>query len=160
MLLDWVMPSLIAFFFFIVSGRDHQIIMACDFGGVCVRGTRPTDAPHFCISSPVELWESEGKIDYLIEVIIVDSNSQKLELGSEQYNYVIDLLKNHLSFVRDNVHANFKIFHNPIITTLVFVKPSAESIQKIKEHIHKLNRHDETMSIIFDGLTLKIIKKE
>ena len=29
------------FFFFIGSGRDHRIIMPCDFAGVYVRGTQP-----------------------------------------------------------------------------------------------------------------------
>ena len=97
----------------------------------------------------------------MIEVIILGSNSQKLLVGGKQYYDVINFLKKHLEFVRNNIHANFKFLHfPPHPTKLVFVSLSNESIQKIKEHMHKLTRDDETMSVVFDGSTLKIITNE
>ena len=90
---------------------------------------------------------------------ITDSNGQELRFGSYQYDNVIEFLKNHLKFIRDNIHDNFKFFRRPDDTLLIFVNPSDKSIQKIIEHMRKLNGDDEKMTISFDESVLKIVKK-
>ncbi len=101
----------------------------------------------------------EDAFDYSIEIIMKDKNGKKLRFGSDEYNKSLDILKAHLDALRINVHDNFKFFRTADITILIFVGVTSESLTKIRGHIHKLNCHNEKMTVIFDDVALRIIQK-
>lgn len=96
-------------------------------------------------------------MDYKINVIILDGSNKRIGSDQREYHEVVEFLKDHLRFVKENIHQDYKFLHILNNMALIFVGPSAESIQSIKEHMRRLNRNDDLMSITFDDETLTII---